>query len=245
MFHISFGFFIFVLPCKSEKDDQGRWRFKDESVAFGKGHHAHKYPVGHKGHSLRTVNGVPMATIITAASVYDQKAILSLLDELKGRYPDLPFAYILLDRGYDAEEIHQDIYEQFDIIPICDYLKEQYRFGYISHTYFTNGYRKFGPALPHNAIYQKLKPLRTGIERTFGLVKENRYRMEETNFYKGIDNVTIHDIEHDKPLPGQEDRQARAPHHKFRWRCLFFPQTICQPGGCRPMPRRKRSTRRR
>jgi hypothetical protein len=26
--------------------------------------------------------------------VYDQKAILPLLDELKGRYPDLPFAYI-------------------------------------------------------------------------------------------------------------------------------------------------------
>jgi len=66
--------------------NQGRWRFKDESVAFGKGHHAHKYPVGQKAHSVRTVNGVPMATIITAASVYDQKAILPLLDELKGRY---------------------------------------------------------------------------------------------------------------------------------------------------------------
>ena len=65
------------------------------------------------------------------------------------------------------------------------------------YTYFSNGYRKFGPALPHNAIYQKLKPLRTGIEKTFGLVKENRYRMEETNFYKGIDNVTIHTVEHD------------------------------------------------
>jgi hypothetical protein len=39
--------------------------------------------------------------------------------------------------------------------------------------------------------------LRTGIERTFGLVKENRYRMEETNFYRGIDNVTIHAVEHD------------------------------------------------
>jgi hypothetical protein len=245
----------FLITCgstKGEKDGQGHWRFKDESVAFGKGHHAHKYPVGHKAHSVRTVSGVPMATITTPASVYDQKAILPLLDELKGRYPDLPFAYIILDRGYDAEEIHHDIYEHFDIIPIiirkkmvypkgftkdgfpfcpwgtpmkpkgieydrkrtkyacfkacqeseqmlplCDYLKEQYRFGYIGHTYFTNGYRKFGPALPHSAIYQKLKPLRTGIERTFGLMKENRYRMEETNFYKGIDNVTIHTVEHD------------------------------------------------
>jgi hypothetical protein len=208
--------------------------------------------VGHKAHSLRTVSGVPMATIITAASVYDQKAILPLLDELKGRYPDLPFAYIILDRGYDAEEIHQDIYEHFGIIPIiirkkmvypegytkdgfplcpwgvpmkpkgieydrrrtkyacfkwcrkkeqsilpCDYEKEQYKYGYTCYTYFSDGYRKYGPALPHNAVYQKLKPLRTGIERTFGLVKENRYRMEQTNFYMGIDNVTIHAVEHD------------------------------------------------
>jgi hypothetical protein len=74
--------------------------------------------VGHKAHNLRTVNGVPMATIITAASVYDQKAILLLLDELRGRYPALLFAYIILDRGYNAEGIHQDIYEHFDIIPI-------------------------------------------------------------------------------------------------------------------------------
>jgi len=65
------------------------------------------------------------------------------------------------------------------------------------YTYFTSGYRKFGPALPHNAIYQKLKPLRTGIESTFGIVKENRYRMEQTNFYRGIDNVAIHAVEHD------------------------------------------------
>jgi hypothetical protein len=49
-----------------------------------------------------------MATITTAASVYDQKAILPLLDELKGRYPDLPFAYILLDRGYAGRLIPED-----------------------------------------------------------------------------------------------------------------------------------------
>ena len=82
------------------------------------------------------------------------------------------------------------------ILP-CDYVKEQYRFGYICHTYFADGYRKYGPALPHSAIYQKMTPLRTGIERTFGLVKENRYRMEQTNFYKGIDHVSIHAVEHD------------------------------------------------
>ena len=246
----------FLVTCGStrgERDEQGKWHFKDESVAFtGKGHHSHKYPVGHKAHSLRTIGGIPLVTTITAASVYDEKALLLLLDELKNRYPHLTFSYIILDKGYDAEEIHHDVYEHFDIVPViirkkmvyperftkdgfplcpwgvpmkprgieydrkrtkyacfksclkrsqptlpCDYVKEQYRFGYISHTYFADGYRKYGPALPHSAIYKKLKPFRTGIERTFGLVKENRYRMEQTNLYKGIDNVTIHAVEHD------------------------------------------------
>ncbi|MBW2146468.1 MAG: hypothetical protein JRI22_05565 [Deltaproteobacteria bacterium] len=79
----------------------------------------------------------------------------------------------------------------------CDYIKAQYKFGYGRYTYFNDGYRKYGPAVSHSLIYKKLKPFRTGIERTFGLVKENRYRMETSNFYKGIDHVTIHAIEHD------------------------------------------------
>ncbi len=49
----------------------------------------------------------------------------------------------------------------------------------------------------YRLIYQKLKPLRTGIEKTFGLVKEDRYRIEIRNFYKNIDNVTTHAVEHD------------------------------------------------
>lgn len=79
----------------------------------------------------------------------------------------------------------------------CDYVKEQSKFGYIRYAYFKNGYRKYGPAVSHSLIYKKLKPFRTGIERTFGLVKENRYRMEISNSYIGIDNVSIHIIEHD------------------------------------------------
>ena len=49
-------------------------------------------------------------------------------------------------------------------------------------------------------IYKHLKPLRTAIEREYGLVKENRYRMEYINTYTGIQNVTIHGIEHDIAL---------------------------------------------
>ena len=87
-------------------------------------------------------------------------------------------------------------YQQPLLFP-CDYRAEQYRSGYTCYTYFADGYRKYGPALPHSLIYKKLKPFRTGIERTFGLVKENRYRMETSNSYTGLDNVTIHVIEHD------------------------------------------------
>jgi hypothetical protein len=247
-------FLITSGSTKGQKDEQGKWHFTDESVAFsGKGHHKHKYAVGHKAHSLRTISGVPLVTLLAPANKTDQDFILILVDELIGRYPTLEFSYIILDRGYDAELIYHDIYEFFGIIPIiirkkmvypkgftkdgyplclwgfvmkprgidyerrrtryacfkvckkskqlllfsCDYLKEQYKYGYSRYTYFNDGHRKYGPAVPHSLIYKKLKPFRTGIERAFGLVKENRYRMEISNFYKGIDNVTIHAIEHD------------------------------------------------
>ena len=42
--------------------------------------------------------------------------------------------------------------------------------------------------------------MRTAIERNYGLVKENRYRMEHTNTYMGMDNVLMHLIEHDISL---------------------------------------------
>jgi len=247
-------FLITSGSTRGQKDDEGQWHFNDPSVAFsGKGHHKHKYPVGHKAHSLRTLSGVPLVTLLAPANESDQAFIFPIVEELVSRYPSLTFSYLILDRGYDTEEIHHDIYEFFEIIPIiirkkmvypkgftkdgyplcpwgftmkprgieynqnrtkyacfklctrsgqpllfqCEYIKEQYKFGYTCRTYFENGYRKYGPAVPHSLIYRKLKPFRTGIERTFGLVKENRYRMEKTNFYKGIDNVTIHAIEHD------------------------------------------------
>ena len=247
-------FLITSGSTRGEKDQQGNWHFTDGSVAFsGKGHHKHKYAVGHKAHSLRTINGVPLISLLTPANVSDQDIILVLIEELVDRYPNLDFAYIILDRGYDSEEIHHDIYEFFGIIAViirkkmvyakgftkdgyplclwgfamkpkvidyqrkrtryacfkvcnkskqpllfsCDYIKEQSKFGCSNYIYFKDGYRKFGPAVPHSLIYKKLKPFRTGIERTFGLVKENRYFMEKSNRYKGIENVTIHAIEHD------------------------------------------------
>lgn len=250
-------FLITSGSTKGEKDDQGQWHFNDQSAAFlGRKHHRYKYAVGHKAHSLRTISGVPLVTLLSPANKHDQNFILNLIEELVNRFPNYEFAYIILDRGYDTEEIHHDIYELFDIIPIiirkkmvypkgfstngyplchwsfemkprgieyqnkrtkyacykicrksdqrllfpCTYAKEQNKYGYNIYTYFKDSYRKFGPAVPHSRIYQKLKPYRTGIERTFALVKENRYRMEISNSYKGIDNVSIHAIEHDITL---------------------------------------------
>ena len=247
-------FLITSGSTRGNKNDSGQWQFSDPSVAFfGKTHHKHKYAVGHKAHSLRTISGIPLVTLLSPANESDQAFILVLIEELIARYPFLRFSYIILDRGYDTEEIHHDIYEFFEIIPIiirkkmvypkgftadgyplcpwgfpmkargieykqkrtkyacfklckrsgqhllfqCDYIKEQYKFGYSCHTHFDDGYRKYGSALPHSLIYKKLKRFRTRIERTFGLVKENRYRMEISNFYKGLKNVTIHAVEHD------------------------------------------------
>jgi len=90
---------------------------------------------------------------------------------------------LLLDRRYDAEEIHHDICEFFDIIPVIIRKKMVYPKGFTNEGY---------PLCPFGFPLK-----RRGIERTFGLVKENRYHMEISNFYKGTDNVTIHAIEHD------------------------------------------------
>lgn len=72
-------FLITAGSTKGQKDKHGKWHFTDESVAFsGKGHHKHKYPVGHKAHSLGTINGVPLVTIISSANESNQAFTLTL-----------------------------------------------------------------------------------------------------------------------------------------------------------------------
>ena len=79
------------------------------------------------------------------------------------------------------------------MILFCRYLS---RGGITFYTHFKDGYRKYGPATPNTIIYKRLKSFRTAIEREIGLLKANRYRMEHTTTYMGIDNVTMHVIEH-------------------------------------------------
>jgi hypothetical protein len=238
--------------CRSKgvKQEDGSWLFTDPSVSFGRPHHRDKYPVGHKSHSLMTITGIPMVSIVSTRSDSDQTHIFPLLDKFQTRFPHLKVAYVTLDSGYDAEEIHKGIYENYNIIPVIirkkmvypkgftpegipccelgypldrtgiDYKRKRTRYHckricrndpqktfpciylddakeLLFYTHFKDSYRKYGPAIPDSIIYKKLKPFRTAVERGFGLIKENRYRMEYTNTYMGIDNVTMHVIEHD------------------------------------------------
>jgi hypothetical protein len=240
---------------KGKKLPDGTWLFTDPSVAFGRPHHRDKFPIGHKAHSLITITGIPLASMLSSRNAADQDYLFPLLDEVGERFADLKIAYIVLDRGYDTEPIHRTLYEDYDIIPIiirkkiaypkgfapdgtplcmwgqrmsrvvvdyarkrtkyackkvcqrtaqmtfaCRYLDKSLPNGQIRYTRFQDGYRKYGPAIPGSQIYQKLKPLRTVIERNYGLVKENRYRMETTNTYMGQDNVLMHVLEHDITL---------------------------------------------
>jgi len=248
-------FLLAVASTKGEKDEEGNWLFSDNSIAFGRPHHKHKYPVGHRAHTVMSVSGIPIASLLAPANESDDAHIMPVLQTAIVRYPELPFGCVILDSGYDSEDLHRDIYMGLHLLPIiirkpsikygvgfspegtplclfgcptrrkgieynhqrtkfacyhgckkspqqlslfkCPYKDSKSPFGWMTHTRFKDSYRKQGPAVPGSRLYERLKPLRTGIERYYGLAKENRYRMESSNTYMGHDNVLIHVIEHD------------------------------------------------
>lgn len=243
-----------VASTKGEKDANGNWLFTDDSIAFGKPHHKHKYPVGHRAHTLTAVSGVPIVSRLAPANESDQTHIVPLLRTAISCYPNLPFLCVILDAGYDTEELHREIFTDLGLLPViihkpsmkwgpklsetgtplcpfgyptqrrgieynhgrskfachraclvdpqkllfsCPYHNAKSRFGWMTYTYFKDDYRRQGPAAPGSRLYARLKTLRTGIERYYGLTKENRYHMEANNTYMGHHNVLIHVIEHD------------------------------------------------
>lgn len=247
-------FLMAVASTKGEKDKEGNWFFSDDSIAFGRPHHKHKYPVGHRAHTVMSASGIPIASLIAPANESDKVHIMPVLRAGLARYPELPFGSVILDSIYDSEDLHRDIYVGLHLLPViirkpsiqygrgfsakgtplcpyeyptrrkgieynhertkfachhvcmknpqrllfkCPYKDSKSRFGWMTYTYFKESYRKQGPAVPGSRVYERLKPLRTGIERYYGLAKENRYRMEVSNTYMGHDNVLIHVIEHD------------------------------------------------
>ncbi len=60
-----------VASTKGEKDADGNWLFTDDSIAFGKPHHKHKYPAGHRAHTLSAVSGVPIVSRLAPANESD------------------------------------------------------------------------------------------------------------------------------------------------------------------------------
>ncbi len=53
----------------------------------------------------------------------------------------------------------------------CDHFRSKSNFGWITYTYFKDDFRRQGPAVPGSRLYERLKILRTGIERYYGLTK--------------------------------------------------------------------------
>ncbi len=85
-----------------------------------------------------------------------------------------------------------------ELIFTCDHLRAKSQFGWMTYTYFKDDFRRQSPAVPDSRLYERLKTLRTGIERYYGLIKENRYYyMEHNNSYMSHDNVLNHVIELD------------------------------------------------
>lgn len=224
-----------VASTKGKKDADGSWLFTDDSIAFGKPHHKHKYPVGHRAHTLTAVSGVPIVSLLAPANESDQTHILSLLRKALTTYPMLPFVCVILvpiiirkpsmkwgaklsdtgtprclfgyptrRRGIEYNHgrtkfacYHACADDTQNLLFSCQYQNSKSRFGWMTYTYFKESYRRQGPAVPGSRPYEQLKKLRTGIERYYGLTKENRYHMEANNTYMGHDNVLIHVIEHD------------------------------------------------
>jgi len=102
-------FLLAVASTKGEKDEEGNWLFSDDSIAFGRPHHKHKYPVGHRAHTVMSVSGIPIVSLLASANESDEANIMPVLRMALARYPEFPFGCVILDAGYDSEDSHRDI----------------------------------------------------------------------------------------------------------------------------------------
>lgn len=68
-------FIIAYCSTKGVKQENGLRLFTDPTVTFGRPHHKYRYPVGRRAHTLMTLTGVPLVSIVTSAEVQDQNII--------------------------------------------------------------------------------------------------------------------------------------------------------------------------
>lgn len=95
-------FLLAVASTKGEKDEEGNWLFSDNSIAFGRPHHKHKYPVGHRAHTVMSVTGIPIVSLLAPANESDKVHIMPVLQTALTRYPEFSFGCIILDSIYDS-----------------------------------------------------------------------------------------------------------------------------------------------
>jgi len=100
------------------------------SATFGRPHHRDKFPIGHKAYSLIAIRGMPSVSGISPRDASDEDYLFPLLDRFEKRFPGMKIAYIVLDLGYDSEEIHRKPYEHYGIIPVIIRKKTAYPRGY-------------------------------------------------------------------------------------------------------------------
>ena len=81
-------------------------------------HHKYKYAVGHRAHTLMTVNGIPLVSHIATARDSDQDYLVPNLQTVRQRFPMLSIGAVIVDAGYDSDEHHDFLYQQYGIIPV-------------------------------------------------------------------------------------------------------------------------------
>lgn len=253
--------------------EDGKTVYADSEATFGRKHHRYRYALGYRAHTLQTVNGIPLLSLVRPANILDHFVIVPLLDKFKELFPDFPVAYLILDKGYDHEQIHKTVYCDYGIVPAiirkenirypkyfserflpqckyrfelrrvcvdyerrrthyqcdrvclkspdlvaaraaerCIYLKSKYTHGKTFYTHFKKGYRKYGPLPPATLMYRKLIKLRTAIERSFALKKENRYQMNHHLKVAGQEAVNIHATLYDTVAVLDALESARMAH---------------------------------
>jgi len=131
--------FLYAHCSKSGiRDENDNLIFRDPSVRIGRAHHRYKFPLGHRIHTLHTINGIPLVSLVVGANWHDMMYLIPLLDEFRRRFPLIEAAYIILDKGYDVDPIHEIIFNSYGIIPVI-IRKEDIK--------YPNGFHKDGTPL--------------------------------------------------------------------------------------------------
>ncbi len=86
---------------------------KTTEIATAVGYDGAKLIKGHKRHILVDTLGLLLVVIVTAANIGEKKGAITLLEQIKTKFPRL--AQIFADGGYQGEDFHDRIQEDYDL----------------------------------------------------------------------------------------------------------------------------------